>query len=693
LEIILKYSPFLVLPIFLLAIAFSFLLYSSKKHSDLPVKLRIFLGFIRFLVFFLVGIFLLSPLLKAYVKEIKRPTILLAIDNSNSVVYGEDNVSNSTNIKQFITDFNNKVGDKFDILTYSFGSKVELVDSLNFKNQTTNISSAIGSLNQQNRHRNIGGMIIVSDGIFNSGENPVYEVEKLSYPIYSLGLGDTNHYKDLSINRLVSNEMVFTGDKFPVLVDIKAVKSKGYTSKLKLFFDDKKIDEKIINIKSDYELFSFNFLLVADKPGVKKIVVQSEIIDGEINRLNNTSEFYVEVIDSRQKVLIAYQAPHPDIAILTRIIQSSNNYIVEQKNINAISDLESYNLLILHGLPAGSNDFLQLKNKMAQSKIPFLLIGNSTINLNFFNTLSTGVSLVSPKSSVQQILPILNENFNSFIISDDLINLFPDLSPIEIPYATYKGSENMDVVLYQKIGNVQTQFPLLFLNQNAEVKKGVLLGDGIWRWWFIAQQSDENVLALDDLVLNLIRTLSLKVNKERFSIQYENIYSGNDEIQLRALVYNSSYQSIIEPEVNLQLFNINTSTKFEYTFSKSEDSYFLNLGLLPAGKYSFIATVQIDKQDFKKAGQFFVQDLNRELSNLEANHLLLNQLSNATEGRFWTGLQTDSLISHLDARSDLVSVESKLLKYTDLIDFRYLLFFIVLLIAFEWFIRKYLGIY
>lgn len=681
------------MPIFLLAIAFSFLLYSSKKHSDLPVKLRIFLGFIRFLVFFLVGIFLLSPLLKAYVKEIKKPTILLAIDNSSSVVYGADNASNSTNIKQFITDFNNKVGDKFDILTYSFGSKVELVDSLNFKNQTTNISSAIGSLNQQNRHRNVGGMIIVSDGIFNSGENPVYEAEKLGYPIYTLGLGDTNHYKDLSINRLVSNEMVFTGDKFPVLVDIKAVKSKGYASKLKLFFDDKKIDEKIINIKSDYELFSFNFLLVADKPGVKKIMVQSEIIDGEINRLNNTSEFYVEVIDSRQKVLIAYQAPHPDIAILTRIIQSSNNYIVEQKNINAISDLESYNLLILHGLPAGSNDFLQLKNKMAQSKIPFLLIGNSTINLNFFNTLSTGVSLVSHKSSVQQVLPILNENFGSFIISDDLINLFPDLSPIEIPYATYKGSENMDVVLYQKIGNVQTQFPLLFLNQNAEVKKGVLLGDGLWRWWFIAQQSDENVLALDELVLNLIRTLSLKVNKERFSIQFENIYSGNDEIQLRALVYNSSYQSIIEPEVNLQLFNKNTSTKFEYTFSKTEDSYFLNLGLLPAGKYSFIATVQIDKQGFKKEGQFFVQDLNRELSNLEANHLLLNQLSRATEGRFWSGLQSDSIINQLDSRSDLVSVESKLLKYTDLIDFRYLLFFIVLLIAFEWFIRKYLGIY
>ena len=85
-----------------------------------------------------------------------------------------------------------------------------------------------------------GAMILLSDGIYNKGFNPVYAAEKLSYPIYTMGFGDTSQYRDVAINRFLSNDIAFLDDIVPVIVDVKSTDLQGERLKVSLFLNDKK---------------------------------------------------------------------------------------------------------------------------------------------------------------------------------------------------------------------------------------------------------------------------------------------------------------------------------------------------------------------------------------------------------------------------------------------------------------------
>lgn len=692
-EIILKYSLVWILPVIILSALLSYLLYSSKKKADISLSARILLGVIRFFTFSFLGLLLLSPLLKSYVLEVKKPVFIMLVDNSQSMVSGKDSTQKRNDLLSFTNSIEEELKNKYDIFEYSFGSHISLNSEFSFDESASNLSSALKSIQKMNRHRNVGGAIIISDGIINMGENPIYAAENSPYPIYTYGFGDTTRGIDLSISRLLSNEIAFSGDKMPIIIDVKAVKSKGLSSKLELFIDNEKIEERQINWSSDYQISNFNFSVIANKSGIRKITVRVSKAAGEINDVNNSASFFVEVIDARQKILIAYEAPHPDIAALTKSIKLSDNFLIDQSPIASMPDLNNYNLVILYGLPSSNRDFLALKNKLVSSKIPYFLILNSNVNLNTFNSLGTGIQIIARNQSINEVKPVLNSNFVGFKILSDLPRILPNLSPLSSPFGEFKISDNINVVLNQKIGSVTTDYPLLAMNNVNDVNNAVLLGEGIWRWWMIAFQENGNTKAIDDFFLNIIRTTSLKVKKERFKIQCQNIYSGDEPIQLRALVYNSSFQPIVSPDVNILITNTDNETSFSYSFSKTDEAYILDLGILPSGNYNYSSTVKIGEEEFTKKGNFVVQHLNRELLNLEANHGLLKQIANLSGGKYYDSLIPDSLASNLSNREDLVNIENKFLKYSDIIDVKLLLALLIFFISIEWFARKFLGIY
>ena len=74
---------------------------------------------------------------------------------------------------------------------------------------------------------NILSYVILSDGIYNQGLNPIYSSYNLNAPINCIALGDTSIIKDLSILSINNNELGFPGNDLPVEVIIKADYLKG----------------------------------------------------------------------------------------------------------------------------------------------------------------------------------------------------------------------------------------------------------------------------------------------------------------------------------------------------------------------------------------------------------------------------------------------------------------------------------
>ena len=65
------------------------------------------------------------------------------------------------------------------------------IDYYGFGNQYTNISEALNTIARQYYKRNVGAVVLLSDGIVNQGVNPELTIENYPFPIFSVTLGDT----------------------------------------------------------------------------------------------------------------------------------------------------------------------------------------------------------------------------------------------------------------------------------------------------------------------------------------------------------------------------------------------------------------------------------------------------------------------------------------------------------------------
>ena len=115
----------------------------DKSMSELSVWTVRTLSIFRFLVITLLSFFLLSPFLKSINRTVEKPVIILAQDNSESIIVGKDSSFSRTEYKKNLQSMIDELNEKYEVRTYSFADKtkeIKSVDSLRFNEKQTNIS-------------------------------------------------------------------------------------------------------------------------------------------------------------------------------------------------------------------------------------------------------------------------------------------------------------------------------------------------------------------------------------------------------------------------------------------------------------------------------------------------------------------------------------------------------------------------
>jgi len=88
-----------------------------------------------------------------------------------------------------------------------------------------------------------------------------------------------------------------------------------------------------------------------------------------------------------------------------------------------------------------------------------------------------------------------------------------------------------------------------------------------------------------------------------------------------------------------------------------------------------------------------VKEVKTELLTNTANHRLLRNISENTNGSFYFPNELDQLASDINSRDDIVTTTYNEKSFKDLIDYKWILFLIITLLSTEWFIRKFNGGY
>ncbi len=685
---IFSYHPAWIIVAVLIALIYASVLYfRNNKLYDVPKKTHYFLFALRFLSVFLICLLLIGIIIEKYVKVKEKPLIFVATDNSQSIVHNADSTFYFNEYPKQLKELVNHLKDKYEVIPYSFSGTVTNGVLNDYKGDLTDVSKVLNQIYSQYSNRNIGAIVLSTDGIYNTGANPLYTINKKSYvPVYTIGLGDTTELKDVKIVEVFNNDVAFLGNTFPVEVRLSQIDYPNTKVNVSVYDGDKKIESQIVDFKEKKEQHTLNFNLPANKVGFRKYTVKVSELKDEFTYTSNTANFYIEIIDGRQKIALVYSGIHPDLGAINYVIDNNKNYEVELIKANDFKDATPYDLMICHNY---KNVNSQLHQVLKEGKKPVLYIIGGNTNMTDINQLKIGVSGSGSKTEDVNFAP--NGQFNSILYPAEIVQLLSKAPPLTTPFGNYAFSKSLDVLAYQKVGNITLDKPLIYFNRKNSSKYGVIMGEGLWRWRLYDQSKNGSTANFELLISKMITFLAVKENKNPFKVHLDNEYTENQVVTVLAELYNSSYDLINTADVEFKLIN-DQDKEFDYHFFRTSDAYKLELGKLPQGIYRWEAKTTLSNKAYTAKGTFLVKEIKLEWLNNTANHRLLRNISENTNGQFYYPNQLNELEKSINQRDDIVTVSYNEKSFDDLIDYKWLFLLITLLLFVEWFIRKWFGV-
>jgi len=671
-NLITEYPLWFVILCIALGIAYAAILYYKEAKNEFTVISKWFMAIFRMLVISIISFILLNPLIKTTSRYAEKPVILFAQDNSMSITSGADSSVYKQAYVENLNQLFEQIGSNYKIDKYTFGDKIDADFNIDYTAKQTDISNLFDELAERYSHKNVGGLILASDGIYNRGVNPVYSSNQFNFPIYTIALGDTNLQKDIIIN----------GNK-----------CKGLSSEVRVIKDDTVKFRKKVTFNSDNYFETVKLKLLATEPGLQRYKISISAIKDEISKVNNSQDIYIDILEGRQKILILANSPHPDIAAIKDAILSNKNYEVDYFRIDEFDKtIQPYNLIILHALPSIQQPIDKLLADIKNDQLPVLYIIGEQTFLPLFNKINSGLNVDIENLINNEATAVFNESFALYNLSESTIEASRQFPPLISPYGNFLLQPSVNALFYQQIGSIETNAPLFVLNQTLDSKSGIIVGTGIWRWRLNNFAKHGNHLAFDEIINKTVQYLSLTLDKSFFRVFSKNTFFENEDIEFDAEVYNESYELVNDPEVTLTISD-DDGKKYPYVFSKTNSAYYLNAGSLPPGNYSYLARAQVGDKQFTETGEFSIKALNIENINTRADHNLLYNLAQNNGGEMIYPNQMDYLSSLINGREDIKTISYTQQRYTELLNFRWILIFIVMLLTAEWFIRKRAGSY
>ena len=121
---------------------YAWLLYRREtQFSEVRVWQQRLMAGCRFALVTLLAFLLLSPMVRSITREVEKPVVIIAQDNSQSVINNKDSAAFRQSYERDLTKLIAAIGNNYEVRTYSFGDKVKDKIDLDYSDKETNFSS------------------------------------------------------------------------------------------------------------------------------------------------------------------------------------------------------------------------------------------------------------------------------------------------------------------------------------------------------------------------------------------------------------------------------------------------------------------------------------------------------------------------------------------------------------------------
>ncbi|AVI52032.1 hypothetical protein C5O00_13065 [Pukyongia salina] len=651
--------------------------YKAKQSG----KQRWLFGILRFLSLFALLVLIINPKFKSETYSVVKPKLPVLIDNTSSVseLEQEDNLNSTLAFLRSNKDIN----DKFDIAYYTFGSGLNNNDSLSFSEKNTNIHSVLSSLNSVYKN-DIAPTVIITDGNQTLGTDYEFGAAGYKNPVYPVILGDSTRYTDLKIEQLNTNRYAFLKNKFPVEAILVYNGSSSVNSQFVITQGGSTVYRENVAFSELNNTHTLSFTLPASSVGLQRYNAQLIPLQEEKNKTNNVKRFAVEVIDQATNVLVVSKLVHPDLGALRKSITTNEQRTVTfKKPSEAISILNDHQLVILYQ-PDGT--FASLYGEIAKLKKNTFTITGTQTDWDFLNGIQQNF-IKEASFQTEQATGILNMNYGTFAVED--IG-FEDFPPLLTSFGTLEVNIPHENLLDQAIDGISSGSSMLATMELNGVRDAIWDGEDIWKWRAQTYVETGSFRAFDDFIGKMVQYLASTQRRSRLEVTGETFYYNNNPIKISAQYFDSNYVFDPRASVSISVTNIETNEQRTFPMLLKNNFYEVDLNSLSAGDYRY--TVSVRDEAVSRSGNFSILEFNVEQQFLNADVTKLQRLATNTGGMAYFSTENEQLAESLLNDDRFQAVQKSDQKIVPLIDWKYLLGLIVLLLSLEWFIRKYNGL-
>jgi hypothetical protein len=656
------------------------LLYFKQRDYDLR-WLKFLLFALRASGFALVFFVLIAPLIQHKEREILKPVVAVLVDNSRSMLFGPDSTIIKTELLKNLEATTANAGNA-EIQFYRFDGSLA-AEAADFSGSATDIGKALHDIKREIPRDRLGAVVLVSDGIFNRGSNPLYEATTGLVPIYTVALGDSTRQRDVGFGEVVAPRFVFRGDEILVQATVTASNFFGEEMQVRLKQGNTVLAANKVKAADANFASIQRFTIKTKEPGTFAYDLEIPVVAGERNTRNNTYRFYVEVIESRKKITIISPAPHPDVAAIREALKKIDAYEVGYKKLDEGTtidpDAELAIVFLQPNVPARvyqavisnySGPLWLVVDAQIDGRIPGMVVRELTIP----RMRQAGV-----------VRPVLNQDFGLFKFSKETLEALGKLQNVAAFGGQMQTKQPSELLFATPDG-----FPLALYGGAENRRLCVFSMNSLWQLRMQNFKNYQNHTAFDEWMQLTAQYLTVESNSNRLRLYYEPRIAAGESLVVRAEVYDAAMRPTTAATVSLNVVSADGS-KQEYALPQRDNTYGTDISGLAAGTYKLQASAVLGSENLSAQGELIVFEQTLEALNTRANHALLLQLANASGGKFYTQSQLQNLGEELSTSTNLVPIERIYKSSLPLVDVTWLLFLAAFLFAVEWVLRRYFG--
>jgi hypothetical protein len=491
--------------------------------------------------------------------------------------------------------------------------------------------------------------LLLSDGVNNSGPDPISVAKEQNIPIYTMKVGDSI-VGDVRISGIICEKVAYVGDEIPVRVRLENSGYNEHKVEILLQEGDHVLDKKEVLLPDQNREGEIEFFVTAETPGSHFYEISMSELSDEINRENNKRKFGITVLKSRIRVgwfsdkpswnlkfarLELAKDPRIQLEWWVRVGDGkwmSRNGIVSTPDFNAL-----YDAVVLEDFDCRG------KGPRIGKETGIILIGKSCEGLSPF-TLGTLIESV---------------NCSVLVTAGSDIFRTRSLPPLQEIYMVKETKSGSRLLCTTHAG-----VPLV-------VKKGATIGiaaSDVWRWSFASPGFR--------FWNNMIRTVALK--GPALLVQTDPVIEAGKRITFEADAYTSSYAPDPTRSIVVEVTRTDDAEQPLHQvplYSLGNGKYKGAIQFLSPGRYQYEAVTE-DRRSIKDS---FLVISQLESQRLHPDEELLRRLSSVSGGKH---------IEHVD---ELRGVLTRTMSAAPFHPSRSLLclLLIVFLLATEWFwLRK-----